>query len=180
MWPYIKWVLLTIPSLVMHVIGRLVSPILPFFVQEDGYLPSWLWWFQTPFDTCDGDRHSWERHPGTDWWSTYKRRFFWFNRNVCYGFDMRVCGVSVNPGRDVITVNGNPDIGDSSGISGKCKWKAFHQGDLTAWQWYYVRHYELFGRWHKCVRIGLGWKIWDNEKLREEPAQYWLYFNPLK
>lgn len=176
----LKWLVLLIPSLFMHVLGRILAPILPFFVQDDGYLPEWLRWFQTPFDTCDGDNHHWERYPGTDWWSTYKRRFAWFTRNVTYGFDMSVCGVDVNPDRDTITYEGNPDIGDSSGISGKCFWQAHDpDGKLLALQWMYVYHYDIL-KWHKCIRIGVGWKIWDDEKLRIEPAQYWAYFNPLK
>ena len=179
MWPYIKWTFLILPSCFMAVFGRIICPLLPLFVQADGHLPKWLSWFDTPFDTADGDRGHQEKYPGVDWWSTYGRRVAWYWRNCCYGFDMRVCGVEVNPDRDVITVDGNPDIGDQTGISGTCRWKAYRQGDLIAWQFMYVKHYSIFNI-HKCVRIGLGWKIWDNEKLREEPAQYWLYFNLIK
>lgn len=175
-----KWILLLPLSLFMAIFGRLIAPILPFFVQDNGYLPKWLWWFQTPFDTADGDNNHFERHPGTDWWSTYKRRVAWFTRNVAYGFDMSVCGIEVNPDKDKITYEGNPDIGDASGQSGKCFWQAHDpDGELIAFQWMYVYHYDLL-KWHKCVRIGVGWKIWDDEKLRSEPAQYWAYFNPLK
>ena len=52
---YLKWALLIAPSLFMAVVGRLLAPVLPFFVQEDGYLPSWLSWFQTPDNPADGD-----------------------------------------------------------------------------------------------------------------------------
>lgn len=93
---------------------------------------------------------------------------------------MSVCGIEVNPDKDKITYEGNPDIGDASGQSGKCFWQAHDpDGELIAFQWMYVYHYDLL-KWHKCVRIGVGWKIWDDEKLRSEPAQYWAYFNPLK
>ena len=176
----LKWALLAPVSLFMAVFARLLCPILPLFASEDGWLPSWLWWFQTPFDSLDGDSHSWERHPGTSKLQTYWRRVCWLWRNAGYGFDMRVCGVSVNPDSDTIEVDGNPDIGDNSGISGKCKWFAYRNDELIAWQWYYVKHYKLLGKWAKCVRIGFGWKIWNDEKLRSEPAQYWLYFNPVK
>lgn len=92
---------------------------------------------------------------------------------------MKVCGVTVDPDSDVITIDGDPDIGDQTGISGTCCWKAYRQGKLIAWQFMYVKHYSIFNI-NKCIRVGLGWKIWDNEKLRKEPAQYWLYFNPIK
>ena len=100
-------------------------------------------------------------------------------RNAAYGFDMRVCGIKVYPDSDQITYEGNPDIGDKKGKSGKCKWFAYRKGELIAWQWYYIKHYELLGI-HKCIRIGFGWKIWSEEKLYDEPAQYWIYFNPVK
>ncbi len=176
---YVKWVLLLIPSYLMAIIGRILAPVLPFFASDSGWLPKWLDWFQTPFDCIDGDDGHLERWPGTDAWSTYKRRVAWLLRNVAYGFDMRVCGIKVNPDSDQIVYEGNPDIGDNTGISGKCKWFAYRDGELIAWQWYYVKHYEIFGI-HKCVRIGFGWKIWNDEKLRSEPAQYWIYFNPVK
>lgn len=175
----IKWALLAPVSLFMAVFARLLCPVLPLFANDEGYLPEWLWWFQTPFDTLDGDSGSWERHPGTGKWQTYWRRVCWLWRNSAYGFDMRVCGIKVNPDSDTIVHEGNPDIGDKKGKSGKCKWFAYRDGELIAWQWYYIKHYELLGI-HKCVRIGFGWKIWSEEKLYDEPAQYWLYFNPVK
>lgn len=173
---YAKWVLLLIPSYLMAIIGRILAPILPFFASDTGWLPKWLDWFQTPFDCLDGDDGHWERWPGTDAWSTYKRRVAWLLRNVCYGFDMQVCGVEIDE-TDEITCEGNPDIGDQSGISGKCYREAFRDGEKIAFQWYYVKHYKLFWKWPKCVRIGFGWKLWN-----EKPfiAQFWLYCNPVK
>lgn len=70
----LKWAALIVPSLFMAVFARLLCPVLPLFASEDGWLPSWLWWFQTPFDCLDGDDGHLERWPGTDAWSTYKRR----------------------------------------------------------------------------------------------------------
>lgn len=78
---YIRWFCLIPLSLFMAIFARLLCPVLPFFANDDGYLPGYLWWFQTPFDSLDGDSGSWERHPGTDAWSTYKRRVCWLWRN---------------------------------------------------------------------------------------------------
>lgn len=89
---YLKWVCLIPVSLVMAIVGRVLAPVLPFFVRADGYLPRWLWWFQTPDNPCDGDKGHWERWPDTSAWGTYKRRVAWFLRNVAYGFDIGVLG----------------------------------------------------------------------------------------
>lgn len=180
-WLVIKWFLLAPVSTFMAVFARLICPILPLFANEKGWLPDWLWWFQTPGDSLDGDNHSWERNPGTDAWSTYKRRVAWLWRNAAYGFDMRICGIEVDPDVDRVIHIGDPDIGDNTGISGVCRWYA-SKGDTDkplAWQFMFVWHYDLW-KWHKCVRIGAGWKIWSEEPLRLEPAQYWIYFNPFK
>ena len=176
----IKWALLAPVSLFMAVFARLLCPILPLFANEEGYLPSWLWWFQTPFDSLDGDSDSRERHPGKGKLATYWRRVCWLWRNAGYGFDMRVCGIEVKPDTDNIMIEGDPDIGDDPHQhEGTCTWIAYRKGKPIAWQWMYIKHYELLGI-HKCVRIGFGWKIWSEEKLYDEPAQYWLYFNPVK
>lgn len=176
---YLKWFALLIPSYAMAIIGRLIAPILPLFVQEDGYLPKYLSWFQTPFDACDGDEDHMNKWPGSDWWSTYKRRLAWFLRNVAYGFDMRVLGVEVKPYSDVIETIGNPDVSDQNGISGLCRWRVYRQGKLVAWQWYFIYHYQIFGSL-RCIRIGAGWKVWSIEKLYTEPAQYFSVLNPFK
>ena len=176
---YIKWFLLLPVSFFMSIFARLIAPILPFFAKDDGFLPDWLWWFQTPFDSLDGDDGHWERWPGTDAWSTYKRRVAWLWRNAAYGFDMRICGVLIEPNKDVIEIVGNPDISDKNGVSGVCRWYAYKNDELIAWQFYYIYHYEIFGM-KKCIRIGAGWKIWSIEKLYDEPAQYFIYFHPFK
>lgn len=106
----IKWALLAPVSLFMAVFARLLCPVLPLFADDEGYLPEWLWWFQTPFDTLDGDSGSWERHPGTGKWQTYWRRVCWLWRNAAYGFDMRVCGIKVNPDSDQIPTLAIPTL----------------------------------------------------------------------
>lgn len=108
---YIKWLLLTPVSLVMAVVGRVLAPVLPFFVQDDGYLPRWLWWFQTPDNPCDGDKGHWERWPDTSAWGTYKRRVAWFLRNVAYGFDIGVLGQKTIPG-DCLDMDGQEGVSD--------------------------------------------------------------------
>ena len=174
---YLTWFLCLFPSALMEIVGRVLAPILPFFVQEDGYLPSWLWWFQTPDNPCDGDRWHWERWPGTAPWSTYTRRVAWFWRNVAYGFNINVIGFKWQQGDEKETI-GDPTVGDRSGVSGVCQWRVYRGGETVAFQWYYVKHYKLFGHW-KCVRAGAGWKIWGQPSGKVF-GQHWIYFNPLK
>ena len=172
---YLKWVLLMAPSFFMAVVGRLLAPFLPFFVDETGYLPKWLWWFQTPDNPIDGDRGHWKRWPGTTSLRTYIRRVAWLLRNVCYGFDESVCGVHMLP-TDVLTEIGETNASDKKGISGSC-WRTLHRdGKLIAFHWYYVKHYQW---WHikACVRISLGWKLWNPETIDK---QYTAYFHPCK
>lgn len=77
---------------------------------------------------------------------------------------------------------GNPEIGDKSGVSGLCRWFMERDGKLICWQVYYVKHYRIFGHW-KCVRFGAGWKIWGDSQAEIEADPYcphWLYFHPMK
>lgn len=193
---YFKWLLFCVPDLVMQIVGKALSPVLPLFVRTEknaygeiewrtdgsamqAHLPRWLSWFETDDHDCDGDRGSWERHPGFDWCSTYKRRVAWFFRNTSYGFCIRVIGVPVYPS-DEYVVKGNPDASDTNGISGVCFRRVYRDGRLICFQWYCIRWYE--NRWFRaCIRIGLGWKLfgnWHNES--GKVAQHQIYCNPLK
>lgn len=204
---YLKWLLYCIPDIAMQVIGKLLSPVLPFFVRTkrnkegkidwvtDGsamqaHLPKWLLWFETDDHDCDGDRGSWERHPGFDWWSVYKRRTAWFFRNTAYGFCINVIGIKVTP-QDKLVVTGNTEASDTNGISGSCFRKVYKKdGEWfepseyspypCAFQWYYIKWYHI-GKIKACIRIGLGWKLWGNwHNENGKVAMHQLYFNPFK
>ena len=171
----IKWFALLIPSFIMSIVGRLLAPILPFFASEDGWLPDWLSWFQTPDNPLDGDRGHKKRWPKNGLFWTYIRRVAWLLRNVCYGFDETVCGIEMYK-TDVTVHEGNPDISDVKGISGKCFWRLFRGDKLIGFQWYFVQHYKIW-RLKACVRINFGWKLWNPECYHK---QYAIYFHPMK
>lgn len=175
-WLITLWVACIPFSLLFAVGGRILAPGLAFFCDDEGWLPNWLNWFQTPDNSCDGDAGHRARWPRDGVFWTYARRVAWLLRNVGYGFDIQVLGIEIEE-TDKITISGNTNIGDLSGISGKCFWLALRDEKPIAFQWMYVKHYKLFCKWPKCIRIGMGWKIW-NEK--PSVAQYWLYFNPIK
>lgn len=193
---YLKWLYYCFYDLIFQVVGKALSPILPFFVKTDrnaqgeiewktdgsamqANLPTWLRWFQTDDHDCDGDRGSWERHPGFDAWSTYKRRTAWFFRNTAYGFCIDVLGIPVYP-TDEFLIKGNPDASDTNDISGTCFRRVYRDDKLICFQWYHIRHYQFAG-YKACVRIGLGWKLFGNwHEKSGKTAQHQIYFNPLK
>ena len=175
---YVKWFVLIWPSLAMDVIGRLLAPVLPFFADESGWLPSWLSWFQTPDNSLDGDRGHRERWPKDGAFWTYVRRVAWLLRNCAYGFNIDVIGFKHQEG-DVKEVIGDEAVGDKTGVSGMCRWKVFRDGKLVCFQLYFVKHYQIFGHW-KCVRVGCGWKIWSEPGPGRIYGQHWVYFHPIK
>lgn len=155
---YLKWAALGPASFLMAVVGRLLAPVLPFFVQDDGFLPDWLSWFQTPDNPMDGDAAHWERHPGTDAWSTYSRRVAWCWRNVAYGFDMSVCGAKCRP-TDELLFEGDDETG-AKPIHNGYEWRLLKRnGKPIYFQFYCVRQWPFWKS--RCLRINLGWKLWD-------------------
>lgn len=200
---YLKWLLFCIPDLGMQIIGKAICWILPFFVKTErnadgtidwktdgsariANLPKWLSWFQTDDHDCDGDKGSWQRHPGTSAWQTYVRRTAWFFRNTGYNFSINVLGIPVYGKKntehtpDELIVTGNPDASDTNGISGSVFRRVNREGKFIAFQWYYIKHYS-FWKITACIRIGIGWKLWgawyENEG---KTAQHMMYFNLVK
>ncbi len=178
---YFKWFLFLLIGVPFELFAKVISPILACFVQEDGYLPKWLYWFQTPDNSCDGDRKHKLRWPKDGVFWTWLRRCAWLFRNSAYGFNYYILGLHYEKG-DAWWYEGDPKVGDLSGVSGLCKWYLERDGRLIGWQIYYVHHYKLFGHW-KCVRFGAGWKIWgssQDEIVSDPYCPHWLYFHPMK
>lgn len=78
------WPFLVLLDLGFMVLAMLLAPLIALFVRSDGYLPRWLWWFQTPdsrMDGCNGDANFCATHRPC-WW-TY---VLWQWRNPCAGF----------------------------------------------------------------------------------------------
>ena len=173
---YIVWFLKLIPSIIVEIFAKIMSPIFALFCDEDGWLPSWLGWFQTPDNSCDGDRGHKARWPkqGKIW--NWMRRTAWLFRNSAYGFNLKL-GFKYKEG-DVRMTIGNPDAGDRSGVSGIVHHSVYRNNKLVAFQHYYVKHYRIFGTW-RCVRAGFGYKIWGDPSSKMY-GQHWLYVNPIK
>lgn len=176
---YLKWLLYLPASLAFDIVGRLLAPVVVLFADDEGWLPSWLSWFQTPDNSLDGDRgHAECWGDSKEAWPTYVRRVAWLLRNCGYNFNISILGFKHQDG-DTKQVFGDPTVGDTSGVSGVCRWRVFREGKLVCWQIYIVRHYKIFGVW-KCVRIGAGWKVWGDPGPKTVYGQYWVYFHPIK
>lgn len=52
---YLRWLSFLPASLAFDIFGRLLTPLVVLFADKDGWLPSWLWWWQTPDNSIDGD-----------------------------------------------------------------------------------------------------------------------------
>ena len=52
---YLKWLLMVPVSLLVTVACVLFAPVIVLFASPMGWLPNWLWWFQTPDNSLDGD-----------------------------------------------------------------------------------------------------------------------------
>ena len=161
---YAKWAALLVPSFFMAVVGRLLAPILPLFADAEGWLPTWLSWFQTPDNSLDGA------------WSTYARRVAWCWRNVAYGFDISVLGVEVRS-TDALIFEGDRDVGAKPPRSG-WQWKRVERdGKTIAFQLYGVRQYRHWPQ--RCLRVNLGWKLFDFEDaVTDQTVQWTAMVNP--
>lgn len=176
--PYVKWVCLLPPTFFMAVVGRLLAPFMPFFVQEDGYLPRWLWWFQAPDNPLDGDKGHLERWPGASAWATYRRRVAWLLRNVAYGFDISVLGQKTMPG-DWLDMDGQEGVSDQPRGKPGYWFKRVYRGEkLACWHFYCIRQWSFWPT--KYLRISMGWKLFSFDPAAEESHQLTCYCNPFK
>lgn len=148
-----RWLFLAVSGLAFTLLAMLAAPILPLFVGADGYLPRWLWWFQTPDNPAWGD---WQfQHEQMAWTqSRYLWTVFWLWRNPAYGFDFEVLGAQV-PRGFAYSCRGDERVGNAP----------LHEGMAIRrmnqyWQLYYVKAWSPT----KCLRINLGWKLWGELK----------------
>jgi hypothetical protein len=153
-----------------------LAPVLPLFVKEDKlcfhWLPSWLWWFQTPDNSLEGDVGHSER-----WMESTLPEYFqmvaWLLRNPAYGFEWTA--LAVEP-RGTVTVKGNPWIKNrDNAVAG---WY-FATCD-NAWNFKSVTH--LFR--DLALQLEFGWRLQPWEQGRGEGRAMYVFsvrltaFNP--
>jgi hypothetical protein len=165
-----RYILFVPISLAATILNYPLAPIVVLFADKQGWLPSWLWWFQTPDNSLDGDdgwkaEHRWFRYSPdiNGGWRRWVNRFRWLWRNSMHGFEQSVLGFM--PGSAfAYSCSGNQETSNRPLSNGAVCRAVINQSGKTAFQLYIVR------TWSKsfCLRINLGWKIWQNPK----PGQY--------
>lgn len=154
---YFTFAWMAVVDLLFTALAYLLAPALPAFA-KDGWLPNWLWWFQTPDNSLDGD-DGWKAKP---LWGAprYLRRVLWLWRNAAYGFSWGVLAVG-RPDGTVIKAIGDPLTSNLPGHSGWYFKKLMYYTEVLAFQFYFVRQW---GQTAKCLRVNMGWKLWQERK----------------
>lgn len=162
------WLVLFPINLISVLAAYVLSPVIVLFCNSSGWLPAWLWWFQTPDNSMDGDQgwqteHFQSRFKLPAALAVYVGRVGWCIRNPAYGFALSV--LAANPAQP-FQYRGNRLTGKVDG------WLIVTSG--IYWN-IYIYQPSVFGR---TLRIYLGWKLRNGENLA--PYQYVCYFNPFK
>jgi len=157
----IKWLALAPVAMLANFVGYLVAPFVVLFASADGWLPKWLWWFQTPDYSLDGDygwmfEHWQFRDKLPRWLAEYVGRVGWLWRNNVYGFDIDVLGAVAQPGY-VFTIKGDAGVSNRPLVAGLVFRIIINPDGKVYWQLYSVKVRDE----KYCWRINLGWKLWN-------------------
>lgn len=163
-------------SLFVTLIAYILAPILPLFANKDAWLPKWLWWFQTPDASIDGDS-GWQdvsKHPTVNSLPRYLRRVLWLIRNPSYGFSWTVLATKELP--EGYVSYGNIYADDSGSNWG------WHFAYVKNTQYFVIRVYypTIFG---KCLKARFGWNLASalrNNDYIGKHIKYVFTCNPLK
>jgi len=159
---YLKYVILVLVSLLVSFLNYFLAPVAVLFASEDGWLPKWLWWFQTPGDSLDGDNGWKEEHRRFKVedkpWKRWYNRTTWLYRNSMYGFAIDILGAKVY-NTDTLEIIGDTQVSNRPILNGLVRRTLIRSGRPVYFQWYYVRRW---GSSMKCLRINLGWKLWGD------------------
>jgi len=168
---YIKWFLLSLFNLIFkYLIAWPLTPVVVLFADKTGWLPVWLWWFQTPDNSLDGDQ-GWKTE--SRWFLNESNRFkryinrtAWLWRNSLYGFNESVLAIHVSGDQIFYAIAGDDKVSNIPGHSGsvtrylyerKYQNGIMKKGKMIAFHYYYVRQLKHFPK--KCLRISIGWKL---------------------
>lgn len=164
-------------NLLVTFIAYILAPVLPAFANTAGWLPNWLWWFQTPDNSIDGDNafNTPSKHPYITKMPRYIRQMFWLIRNPSYGFNWTVLATKPLPN------NPAKFIGDlyAKGKVGKYGW-CFSW--ITKTKYFHLKIYQptIFG---KCLKFRIGWNLSNaiqNKTYSGKTIKYCFTCNPFK
>lgn len=151
---FIIYPFLVVLGLSFTLLSILLAPVLPLFASKDGYLPSWLNWFQTYDNPLDGDQgfktiHAPFKGDNLSYAKVYLNRVWWLLRNPGYTFDKEILGAKITSLSDMV-VAGDLTISDQA--PAKAGYNYITIGN--AWGLYYIKQ---LGKY--CFRVRLGWKL---------------------
>jgi len=176
---YIRYFLLVLVDLTVSFLNFFLAPVVVLFASQDGWLPRWLWWFQTPDNPLDGD-HGWktehrrfmvEDRP----WKRWYNRTTWLYRNSMYGLCIDVLGCKTL-GTDTLVLTGDRTASDNPFHEGSFRYALYRDGRQIAFQ------YHLIWAWSKTyhLRLNLGWKLWDFGTEKGSNCQLTFSPNPFR
>ena len=148
----LRYVLSVLASLLADFLNLFLAPLVVLFATKEGWPPHWLWWFQTPDNSLDGDK-GWKAQttPG------YLSRVRWLWRNSMYGFAIGVLGAKFELTDRVVTT-GDPKVSNRPLVEGLVIRRVYRGSKVIYFQWYYVKAWSST----RCIRINLGWKLWGD------------------
>jgi len=175
---YFKYLAFLILDLLAGVVNLVLAWPVAACAGVDGWLPKWLWWFQTPGDSLNGSigwqtKDRWFLTQDI-WYKRWVNRVGWLYRNPMYGFAIEVLGAQALTG-DTLTVMGDSETGNHSPLHpGWVRYVLVRNGRPVYFQFYLV--------WPWCstryLRLNLGWKLWSMPTL--DKMQFTFSPNPFR
>lgn len=159
----LRWILLLPASIAATLGAWLLAPVLPLCADRGGWLPGWLWWFQTPDNPLYGDAGHLER------WSygmSYWQMVAWLLRNPAYGFEWDGPLAARIAEGDAVRTWGDPRIKNRAGA--RAGWYLCRVGPW--WNFRSIMH--LGG--DLCLMVEAGWKLqpWAQGRAASGKAMY--------
>ncbi len=180
---YIYWRDLLPASIMFTLFAYVAAVFLPLF-SRNNWLPRWLWWFQTPDNSLEGDygwkNEHWQwRFKLPKWLATYVGQVGWLWRNPAYGFEWEGPLAANITSDSVVSWTGNPEIHNREhGITGFCLTDVVTP---TNEYWHYCLVKDLgvvFGQ-RRCLYLNFGWKLKtyaeDTTRVKTEPKAMYTF-----
>ena len=154
---YLHYAFLLVFSIAFTLLTLVLSPVLPLFANNNGWLPWALSWFSTSDNSLDGDIGYQTEHapflgPQTGF-KRYLNRVVWILRNPAYGFETSgFMGANISPSDQVLTT-GNPFIKNrNQAVAGS------YYCEIGEY-WNYKLVTKPFYDGQTCFMLELGWKL---------------------
>ena len=156
---YLKYLGFLILNLLAGAVNLVLAWPIALCADKGGWLPLWLWWFQTPDNPLDGDNgwkteHRWFLTQDT-WCKRWANRVGWMYRNPTYGFAISVLGSQTQPSDELVT-SGDPATGNQPFHSGWVHRVLMRNGAPAYFQFYLIWPWSST----RYLRLNLGWKLW--------------------